>query len=131
MRIRGRFERFETGAGGETVKPRDRFDPTKTQIIRKTAWAHSKIPVPCPHCGVVLNFHVTPDGKDSNPVPGDVTTCCACNSFLTFETDLSLRLLTAGERAMIFRSVPGGGVLANKGEYPCTCKRITTVPVHA
>jgi hypothetical protein len=61
---------------------------------------------PCPHCGVVLNCHVTPDGKDSNPLPGDATVCSVCNSILIFAADLSLRLPTEAEKRIIFRSFP-------------------------
>lgn len=61
---------------------------------------------PCPHCGVVLNCHVTPDGKDSNPLPGDVSVCSACNSILIFAADLSLRLPAEWEKRIIFRSFP-------------------------
>lgn len=80
------------------------FDPTRTQILRRRA-TNPAPASPCPHCSVILNFHVTPDGKDSNPAPGNVTVCGCCNSFLVFESDLSLRLPTKAEKAVMFRSL--------------------------
>jgi hypothetical protein len=69
-----------------------------------TAPALDPLSSPCPHCGVVLNCHITPDGKDSNPLPGDVTFCSECDSILMFAADLSLRLPNEGEKRIIFRS---------------------------
>lgn len=66
---------------------------------------NSPPPCPCPHCGVLLNFHVTPDGKDTNPALDDVTLCSECDSFLIFDRDLLLRVPTAAETAVMFRSL--------------------------
>jgi hypothetical protein len=75
------------------------FDPTRTQILRR---ARRSVGSPCPNCQVFLNYHVTPDGKDSNPAPGDATICTLCDSLLIFDADLRLRLPNEAEKTVMF-----------------------------
>jgi hypothetical protein len=49
----------------------------------------------CPVCQARLNSVLV--GKNRQVIPGDVTICVECASFLVFEDDMKLRLITEQE----------------------------------
>ena len=51
----------------------------------------------CPICGFVLNAMSTTDMDSSQPESGDVSICFNCTSYLIFDENFKVRLLTVDE----------------------------------
>lgn len=51
----------------------------------------------CPACQSLLTGATNAKGNDTTPEPGDLSVCAYCMIALTFNTDLTLRLLRAEE----------------------------------
>lgn len=58
----------------------------------------------CPACGERLNATAstnTPENPGKRPEPGDITLCGHCGSWLWFNEDYSMRLMTPQEAAAL------------------------------
>lgn len=51
----------------------------------------------CPVCNTYLDAAANSDGSGSIPSPGDLSICIECLSYLRYQEDLSLKLLTDDE----------------------------------
>lgn len=54
-------------------------------------------PSKCPCCGHTMNAVTGGEGEYEQPVPGDVSVCAECTSYLIFDDELKLRLMTVDE----------------------------------
>ena len=51
----------------------------------------------CPCCGCKMNAVTGEEGQDVEPIPGDVSVCFECTSYLVFDEELKLRVLEVDE----------------------------------
>lgn len=51
----------------------------------------------CPCCGHVMNAVTGAEGESESPNPGDVSVCIECTSYLIFDHDLKLQVMTVDE----------------------------------
>ena len=52
----------------------------------------------CPQCGSVINAaRGCGDDADKSPDPGDVSICVVCGSYLIFDDNIKVRLMTVDE----------------------------------
>jgi hypothetical protein len=54
---------------------------------------------PCPYCGHKMDraFVADPNGKDSEPKPGDITLCIRCGGAIVFDEQIQFRKPTLQE----------------------------------
>lgn len=67
----------------------------KELIPGKSAFVFEKTSCPC--CGHILNAVANVGDCDDVPIAGDVSVCGKCTSYLIFDDDFSIRLMTVDE----------------------------------
>jgi DNA-directed RNA polymerase subunit M/transcription elongation factor TFIIS len=61
---------------------------------------HSHAETKCPNCGTILNASEEVS-SDTAPGPGDLTVCNYCGVAMIFNKDMTVRMLTDGEFAVL------------------------------
>jgi len=59
---------------------------------------------PCPKCGVILDVSKNVDKSTLAPESGDLIVCYHCEAVLTYDAELGVSLMTAGEIAKLSRT---------------------------